>query len=138
MIKKALALSAMILISGCNDSDTTASNAPASSTSTEQSTSHKVTDQWVGSWIGVEGLVLEISKDESADPGHYLLEMQYGLDADQSGTFEGQATDEGIRFSRDDGSQLLRAGDGETTGLKWLAEKEDCLVVQPGEGYCRD
>ncbi|RUR46538.1 hypothetical protein [Vreelandella populi] len=138
MIKKALALSAMILISGCNDSDTTASNAPASSTSTEQSTSHKVTDQWVGSWIGVEGLVLEISKDESADPGHYLLEMQYGLDADQSGTFEGQATDEGIRFSRDDGSQLLRAGDGEATGLKWLAEKEDCLVVQPGEGYCRD
>ncbi|RUR52961.1 hypothetical protein [Vreelandella populi] len=138
MIKKALALSAMILISGCNDSDTTASNAPASSTSTEQSTSHKVTDQWVGSWIGVEGLVLEVSQNDSAGPGHYLLEMQYGLDADQSGTFEGQATDEGISFSRDDGEQLLRAGDGEATGLKWLTDKEDCLVVQSGEGYCRD
>lgn len=139
MIKKALALSAIVLISGCNDSTTTASNTPATDTEAEQSQpSHEVTDQWVGRWVGVEGLFLEISQDESAGPGHYLLEMQYGLDADQSGTFEGQATGEGISFSRDDGSQLLRAGDGEATGLKWLADKEDCLIVQSGEGYCRD
>lgn len=139
MIKKALTLSAIVLISGCNDSTTTASNTPATDTEAEQSQpSHEVTDQWVGRWVGVEGLFLEISQDESAGPGHYLLEMQYGLDADQSGTFEGQATGEGISFSRDDGSQLLRAGDGEATGLKWLADKEDCLIVQSGEGYCRD
>lgn len=140
MIKTALALSTIILISGCSsESEPPASSASTSDTATEQSQpDYETTDQWVGRWTGVEGLFLEISKDEPVGPGHYLLEMQYGLDAEQSGTFEGQATDEGISFSRDDGQQLLRAGDGEATGMKWLAEKEDCLVVVTGEGYCRD
>ena len=140
MIKTALALSTLLLISGCaQNSNTAASGTPDPGTSTEQNQPHhQMTDQWVGRWIGVEGLFLEISKDESAGPGHYRLKMQYGLDADQSGTFEGQATAEGIRFNREDGPQLLRAGDGEATGMKWLLEKEDCLVVKTGEGYCRD
>ncbi len=138
MKKALLALIATMLISGCSNSNTTASNAPASDTATEQNQPHQVTDQWVGRWVGVEGLFLEISKNELAGPGHYLLHMRYGLDADQIGTFEGQATAEGIRFNRGDGPQLLRAGDGEATGMKWLLEKEDCLVVATGEGYCRD
>ncbi|WP_339934609.1 hypothetical protein [Vreelandella glaciei] len=140
MAKAALALSTLLLISGCaQNSNNAASGAPDSGTSIEQSEPHnQVTDQWVGRWTGVEGLFLDISKNEAAGPGHYLLEMQYGLDADQSGTFEGQATAEGIRFNREGGPQLLRAGDGEATGMKWLLEKEDCLVVATGEGYCRD
>ncbi|MDQ7727999.1 hypothetical protein [Halomonas sp. SpR8] len=139
MTKTALALIAMMLISGCSDSNTATSNSSAPDTASEQNQPHhQVTDQWVGRWIGVEGLFLDISKDESAGPGHYLLEMQYGLDADQSGTFEGQATAEGISFNREDGQHLLRAGDGEATGMKWLLEKEDCLIVATGEGYCRD
>lgn len=122
MAKVALALSTLLLISGCaHDSNTAASGATESGTATEQSAPHhQMTDQWVGRWTGVEGLFLEISKDESADPGHYLLHMRYGLDADQIGTFEGQATAEGIRFNRGDGPQMLRAGDGEATGMKWL------------------
>jgi hypothetical protein len=139
MKKASLALIATMLISGCSNSNTTASNTPTSDTATEQNQPHhQVTDQWVGRWTGVEGLFLEISKDDSADPGHYLLHMRYGLDADQIGTFEGQATAEGISFNRGDGPQLLRAGDGEATRMKWLLEKEDCLVVKTGEGYCRD
>lgn len=139
-LELSLALCTMILISGCNqDSNTATSSTTDSDTVTEQSQRHyEITDQWAGRWVGVEGLYLEVSQDDSAGSGHYLLEMQYGLDADQSGTFEGQATNEGINFSREGGSQLLRAGDGEATGLKWLAEKEDCLIVQSGEGYCRD
>ncbi|MCO7230309.1 hypothetical protein NH398_13835 [Halomonas sp. CnH100-B] len=140
MIKTALALSTLLLISGCaQNSNTATSGAPDSGTSTEQNQPHhQMTDQWVGRWIGVEGLFLEISKDEPEGPGHYLLHMRYGLDDDQIGTFEGQATAEGIRFNREGGPQLLRAGDGEATGMKWLLEKEDCLVVATGEGYCRD
>jgi hypothetical protein len=140
MIKTALALSTLLLISGCaQNSNTAASGSPDSDASTEQNQPHhQMTDQWVGRWIGVEGLFLDISKDEPAGPGHYRLHMRYGLDADQIGTFEGQATAEGIRFNREDGPQLLRAGDGEATGMKWLLEKEDCLVVKTGEGYCRD
>ncbi|MDN3558525.1 hypothetical protein [Vreelandella neptunia] len=138
MKKALLALIATMLISGCSNSNTSASNAPASDTTTEQNQPHQVTDQWVGRRTGVEGLFLEISKDDSAGPGHYLLHMRYGLDADQIDTFEGQASAESIRFNREGGQQLLRAGDGEATGMKWLLEKEDCLVVATGEGYCRD
>ncbi|MFI8751904.1 hypothetical protein ACIGG6_18125 [Vreelandella lionensis] len=139
MEKAALALIAMLLISACSNNNTVSSNAPAPDTSTEQNQPHhQMTDQWIGRWIGVEGLFLEISKDEPEGPGHYLLHMRYGLDEDQIDTFEGQATAEGIRFNREGGPQLLRAGDGEATGMKWLLEKEDCLVVKTGEGYCRD
>lgn len=140
MIKIALALSTLLLISGCaHNSNTAASGAPNSDASTEQNQPHyQETDKWVGRWIGVEGLFLDISKNEAAGPGHYFLDMQYGLDADQRGTFEGQATAAGISFNREDGPQLLQAGDGEATGMKWLLEKEDCLVVEIGEGYCRD
>ena len=139
MEKAALALIAMLLISACSNNNTVSSNAPAPDTATEQSEPHhQMTDQWVGRWIGVEGLFLEISKDEPEGPGHYLLHMRYGLDDDQIGTFEGQATAEGIRFNREGGPQLLSAGDGEATGMKWLLEKEGCLVVATGEGYCRD
>jgi hypothetical protein len=48
------------------------------------------TDKWIGQWIGVEGLHLTIAKDDSIGRGHYLLTMQYGLDAEDAGTFKGK------------------------------------------------
>ena len=54
------------------------------------------------------------------------------------GTFKGEANEDGIAFTRPDGPQQLSAGNGEATGLKWLADKKDCLIVDTGEGYCRD
>ncbi|KAA0691347.1 hypothetical protein DT594_17375 [Halopseudomonas laoshanensis] len=137
MLKTILTLSALLLISGCTDDSHTQETQTPAVTEPSQS-DYQTTDQWVGKWIGVEGLVLDISENQAVGPGHYLLEMRYGLDADQSGTFEGQATEQGISFSREGDTYLLRAGNGEDTGMKWLAEKQDCLIVQSGEGYCRD
>ncbi|TKD50359.1 hypothetical protein [Sphingomonas baiyangensis] len=94
-----------------------------------------VADGWVGRWTGPEGLALDIAADE-ARPGRYDLTMQYTLD--DRGEFTGTATPEGIAFTRRDGPQVLRASDGDGTGLKWLAGKQDCLRVRDGEGYCRD
>ncbi|HTG37373.1 hypothetical protein [Sphingomonas sp.] len=91
-------------------------------------------DSWIGRWRGVEGLNLVIEAGDA--PGRYRLDMQYSLD--DKGVFDGIATAEGIMFSRPDGEHVLRAGDGQATGLKWLADKQNCLVVKPGEGYCRD
>jgi len=91
-------------------------------------------DAWVGRWTGVEGTYLVVSK--AALPGHYRLEMQYTLDS--KGTYDGQGDAEGIEFTRPDGNQVLRASDGDATGLKYLAGKKDCLKVKDGEGYCRD
>lgn len=137
MKKILFALSALALLAAC---DKTPKEAPTPAPASVQATlvpETPPTDKWVGKWVGVEGLHLTIAKDDSIGRGHYLLTMQYGLDADDAGTFKGEATEDGIAFIRPDGPQLLRAGDGAATGLKWLADKKDCLIVATGEGYCR-
>lgn len=92
--------------------------------------------QWVGRWTGPEGLYMEIQPDPARGEAAYSVEMQYTLD-DQA-TFDGDATSSGIRITRPDGTFLITATDGEATGMKWLAEKQNCLTVTAGEGYCRD
>lgn len=93
-------------------------------------------DAWIGTWTGAEGLMLKIERGDA--PGRYRITNKWALDEDATGTFDGYATRTGIAFRRRDGRKRLRAGDGEATGLKWLAGKKDCLIVAPGEGYCRD
>lgn len=93
-------------------------------------------DAWVGRWVGVEGLVLEIAK--GAEPGRYRILNKWNLDQTEPGTYDGRASVNGIVFRRGDARIELVAGDGDATGMKWLAGKRDCLIVAPGEGYCRD
>lgn len=95
-----------------------------------------VRDAWIGTWTGVEGTMLTIAKGDA--PGRYRITNKWALDDTASGTFDGFATPNGIAFDRSGDRKRLHAGDGEATGLKWLAGKKDCLVVAPGEGYCRD
>ncbi|WP_426149443.1 hypothetical protein [Pseudomonas sp. DC3000-4b1] len=140
-MNKALAVlaTAATLLAGCDKEQAPkAPHTPVPKVETAfQPVDSRVTDQWLGKWTGVEGLNLTISADPASGPGHYILHMQYGLDTAQAGTFKGQASPEGIVFNREDGPHALRAGDGQATGLKWLADKKTCLIVQPGEGYCR-
>lgn len=114
-----------------------AKNVTAEAKKAEKAAQAPDRDGWIGKWIGVEGLVLTINKDPSG-PGRYRLANTYSLDPGATGVFAGTATQEGIVFTRPDGPKLLRATDGEATGLKYLADKKDCLTVAPGEGYCRD
>jgi hypothetical protein len=34
--------------------------------------------------------------------------------------------------------EVIRATNGNGTGMKWLVGKADCLTVRVGEGYCKD
>ena len=86
-----------------------------------------------GRWTGVEGMYLAISPGVA---GRYRMEMQYDLD--HKGVFEGEATPQGLVFTRDGKRELLRPTGGDATGLKYLAAKTNCLTAKPGEGYCRD
>ena len=138
MKKILFALSALALLTACKQETQEAPKPAPASVQATLVPQTPPTDKWVGKWIGVEGLHLTIAKDESIGRGHYILTMQYGLDADDSGTFKGEAAEGGIAFTRPDGPQLLRAGDGAATGMKWLADKKDWLVVDTGEGYCRN
>lgn len=88
---------------------------------------------YLGRWTGVEGMYLDIATKHG---GGVRVQMQWDLD--HSGTFDGSVTAEGLRFMRDGVAETAVPGNGDATGLKYLAGKQECLVVKPGEGYCRD
>ena len=80
---------------------------------------------------GPEGTYLEISK--SGDT--YEIQIK---DLDKVQTYRGTATSDGISFERNGKAETIRSGKGEQTGMKWLLDKKNCLVIRYGEGYCRD
>lgn len=90
------------------------------------------TDAWVGKWVGVEGLFLEIAK--AAAPGQYAVRV--GL-LDGVNDYTGVADGATIRIDRGPEGATIRAATGAETGLKYLAEKKDCLMIVSGEGFCR-
>ncbi len=88
---------------------------------------------YVGRWIGVEGMVLDVK--HAATPGRYRLFMQWDLD--HKGQFRGEQVGDTIVFERNGVRETLRPTNGDVTGLKYLAGKAQCLTVKTGEGYCR-
>jgi hypothetical protein len=113
-----------------------ASDAPASA---EPATPPSATDiasleaDYLGRWTGVEGMYLQVA---SKPGGGVTLDMQWDLD--NKGKFDGSVTAEGLRFTRNGVAETAVHTSGDATGLKYLAGKQDCLTVKPGEGYCRD
>lgn len=89
-------------------------------------------EKYAGRWVGVEGMVLTVA---TAGGDRVSLDMQYDLDHRQKTT--GTVTPDGISFTRDGQPMVLKPGDGDATGLKYLAGKTDCLIVKSGEAYCR-
>ncbi|KQP12777.1 hypothetical protein [Pseudorhodoferax sp. Leaf267] len=89
------------------------------------------TDAWLGRWLGPEGTFIDVQK---ATDG-YTLTIR---NLDGPLIFSGTPAGDRIAFQRDGKPQTLRATDGPGTGMKWLQEKKDCLVVEVGEGWCRD
>jgi len=88
---------------------------------------------YLGRWTGVEGMVLTVASNPA---GGVTLDMQWDLD--HTGRFDGSVTAEGLRFMRDGVAETAVHTNGDATGLKYLAGKQDCLTVKQGEGYCRD
>jgi hypothetical protein len=90
---------------------------------------------YVGRWVGVEGLILTVSRKPG---GGLSVDNAWSLDAGDRGTFDATAAPEGLRFTRNGETVTARPSNGNATGLKWLMGKKDCLTVRPSEGYCRD
>lgn len=91
------------------------------------------TDAWRGRWIGVEGLTLDIQP--GGKRGRYGLTVTL---LDGTSSYVGRADGASIRFTRDGIEEVIRHTNGLATGLKYLAEKRDCLTIKEGEGFCRD
>ena len=89
---------------------------------------------YLGRWTGVEGMFLDIAATNR--PDRYRLTMQYDLDHRR--TVVAKLDNDRLVFTSEGSSHSLVPTDGVATGLKYLANKKDCLTVMPGEGYCRD
>lgn len=101
--------------------------------SVDNATPAHAADAWIGKWVGVEGLALEIARGQS--PGQYRLKVSL---MDGTTDYVGTAAGDTIRFTRDGVEETIRKATGDETGLKWLAGKQDCLMIKPAEGFCRD
>jgi hypothetical protein len=91
-------------------------------------------DAWLGRWLGPEGLFLQI---DPAGQDVYRLTLRDNLDS--QAVYEARAEAGALSFTRAGVVQTIRPGTGAETGFKWLADKQDCLIViMDQEGYCRD
>jgi hypothetical protein len=113
-----LAIAALLVFAACAKSGDPSGAAPP-------------TDAWIGQWSGPEGTFLRIA----GRGGVYEVTIQ---DLDGPRTFAGRAEADGIAIERDGRRERLHATDGPGTGMKWLADKHDCLGLRPNEGWCRD
>jgi hypothetical protein len=87
---------------------------------------------WNGKWIGVEGLVLVIAPGATPDTRKLKITL-----LDGTNDYVGKVDDDQIEFTRDGKMETIHAGTGAETGLKYLADKDDCLIIKAGEGFCR-
>jgi hypothetical protein len=127
--QSAIGLLAIVLIAaGCQ---THAGRNTETAPQANGTTAQDVPDQWLGRWDGPEGTILVLSRDGAK----YTVLIQ-NLDGPRS--FDGVADHGRVRFVRDGKTEYLVAGDGEASGMKWLADKKKCLLTRPGEGWCRD
>jgi hypothetical protein len=121
------------IVAGCNDASTpTTKTTPANTTSTVgTSATNGTVDSWLGKWIGPEGTSLNLTKSEDV----YRVTIQ---SLDGPAQYEAKAVGDHIEFLRNGKTESIRATDGKGTGMKWLQDKTNCLVIQLSEGFCRD
>lgn len=92
----------------------------------------KKSDAILHKWTGPEGTFLEVTRAEDA----YTVTVQ-NLDGPR--TFPATLDEnDNITFERDGKTETIAMVDGDGTGMKWLAGKTNCIMIEKGEGYCRD
>ncbi len=121
----------MMSLTACDDKIKNAPTLASSDASASAATTSITTDAWLGKWNGPEGTLLEISGGN----GIYTLTI---ADLDGPKQYQGTSKDNQIIFERNGAPEIIQASNGADTGMKWLADKSNCLRVRAGEGWCRD
>jgi hypothetical protein len=129
-------LALTVLLAACRDHNSTAT--PPATTTRDSPPNPAATpaasvpaEKWLGQWNGPEGTFLDLAKSGN----HYVVKIQ---SLDSLDTYEGVATANGVQFIRNGKAESIHSGNGENTGMKWLLDKDSCLIIKYGEGFCRD
>lgn len=119
----------MVLMAACQDRNQIA--ALPSPTVTNSPAPTPMTDKWLGRWPGAEGTYLDLARNGDK----YVVII---ADLDGPKTYEGVAAGDHLAFKRGGKTESIRATNGKGTGMKWLLDEKNCLVVTVGsEGFCR-
>lgn len=119
----------VLVLNACDEHKPSPIPSTAANSPSEESPSNA--DNLLGKWIGPEGTFLQLAGGD----GKYEIIIQ-NLDGPR--TFQGRAAGNQIVFERDGIKYSLHASTGLETGMKWLSEKSNCVMVSAGEGYCKD
>lgn len=134
-IAHTITLIILLTLSACDNKTPVSSNTSLvtniTSSSASAMTSSTTTDSWLGKWNGPEGTFIEIS----GSSGTYTITI---ADLDGPKQFQGKSKGNQIMFERNGITEIIQASDGVGTGMKWLADKSNCLRVREGEGWCRE
>ena len=130
-LRTTLMIVAAAVASGCGKPEPLAPPPVAASAPVASASVPQPQDAWLGRWQGPEGTWLEVT----GGTGTYRVTVS-NLDGPR--TFDAKAGSDSLVMLRDGTAETIRPGSGPDTGMKWLADKRDCLVVKRGEGYCRD
>lgn len=122
-----LLLASASLLAACQDK----APEPGASSTISSTATPLTTEAWLGKWHGPEGTFIDISGGN----GTYAITIK---DLDGSTHYQGTGMGTQITFERNGTTETLQASTGADTGMKWLANKSDCLRVREGEGWCRD
>lgn len=123
-----LPLLAAMALAGCSEKSPTPAATPVAAPAPAPV---QAASPLLGQWDGPEGTSVRID----GAGGKYAVTIR-NLDGPR--TFQGRGEGDTILFERDGKALTIRRGDGAATGMKWLADKKNCLIVDAGEGYCRD
>ncbi|ESQ80629.1 hypothetical protein [Asticcacaulis sp. YBE204] len=131
-----LPFAAILAVAACSSKEeaappTKAEASMSSEVSASASSAADVASDYVGRWTGPEGTSLEVTARE-----HDYVVSITNLDGPKE--FTGTVVGNGIQIERDGQKFLIQHSNGAQTGMKWLADKRDCVTVTTGEGYCRD
>jgi hypothetical protein len=86
---------------------------------------------WLGKWTGPEGTAMTITQAGK----NYKVKLQ---SLDGPATYPATYSQNALHFTRNDIEETIRPTDGKGTGMKWLMDKKNCLVIQQSEGFCRN
>ena len=131
-MKTIFPLAVLVLLGACKAHDQAAAPVASSAPGTAVATTPDAgSTAMLGKWTGPEGTFLLVEKKD----GKLAVTVQ-NLDGPR--VFTAQSDGKQLTFVRDGKTLALTPTDGAGTGMKWLAGRKQCIVVEPGEGYCRD
>jgi glucose/arabinose dehydrogenase len=135
MIRKLVltAFAATALLAACHKAGApapgaTAANAPPVAKPADPG--NPTVNDWQGSWDAPDGHFIRITR---LDQGYEVVIK----DAGGAQSFHGDDDGDVLKFERNGVTDTIRTSDGKGTGVAGLEGRNTCLVIRPGEGFCR-